>query len=90
MIFIIINIIISYCNNYCYYYRKDCGLSLPLTLFLFPRQNRENAERVHEEEMASVTLSAQERQKELAVLLEQTEAQNQQRGQCVHVRLKYF
>lgn len=34
--------------------------------------------------MASATLSAQERQRELAVLLEQTEAQNQQRGQCFH------
>lgn len=34
--------------------------------------------------MASATLSAQERQRELAVLLERTEAQNQQRGQCSH------
>lgn len=34
--------------------------------------------------MASATLSAQEKQRELAVLLEQTEAQNQQRGQFFH------
>lgn len=40
----------------------------------------EDAERSHEEQVASVTLSAQERQRELAVLLEQTEAGNQQRG----------
>ncbi|KAM9344845.1 serologically defined colon cancer antigen 8 homolog isoform 1-T1 [Symphorus nematophorus] len=43
------------------------------------RQDRESAERAHEEEMASVTLSAQEKERELTVLLEQTEAQHQQR-----------
>uniref|UniRef100_A0A8C4NWT0 SHH signaling and ciliogenesis regulator sdccag8 n=1 Tax=Dicentrarchus labrax TaxID=13489 RepID=A0A8C4NWT0_DICLA len=43
------------------------------------RQDRDGAERAHEEEMASVTLSARERERELAVLLEQTEAQHQQR-----------
>uniref|UniRef100_A0A3Q4AZ44 Serologically defined colon cancer antigen 8 n=1 Tax=Mola mola TaxID=94237 RepID=A0A3Q4AZ44_MOLML len=41
----------------------------------------ENAERAHEEEMASVTRSALERQRELTVLLEKTEAQNQQRAE---------
>ncbi|XP_029690521.1 serologically defined colon cancer antigen 8 homolog isoform X2 [Takifugu rubripes] len=44
------------------------------------RQKIENAERSHNEEMASVTLSAQEKQRELAVLLEQTEAGHQQRA----------
>lgn len=53
-----------------------------ISCFFSPRQDRQNAERAHEEKMASATLSAQERQRELAVLLEQTEAQNQQRGQC--------
>ncbi|XP_044071392.1 serologically defined colon cancer antigen 8 homolog isoform X2 [Siniperca chuatsi] len=43
------------------------------------RQDRESAQRAHEEEMASATLSARERERELAVLLEQTEAQHQQR-----------
>ncbi|TDH01464.1 hypothetical protein EPR50_G00180420 [Perca flavescens] len=43
------------------------------------RQDRESLERAHEKEMASVTLSARERERELAVLLEQTEAQHQQR-----------
>ncbi|XP_070772289.1 serologically defined colon cancer antigen 8 homolog [Enoplosus armatus] len=43
------------------------------------RQDRESAEQAHEEEMASATLSARERERELAVLLEQTEAQHQQR-----------
>ncbi|XP_076599350.1 serologically defined colon cancer antigen 8 homolog [Chaetodon auriga] len=43
------------------------------------RQDRESAERAHEEEMASVTLSAQERERALAVLLERTEAQHLQR-----------
>ncbi|XP_036978726.1 serologically defined colon cancer antigen 8 homolog isoform X2 [Acanthopagrus latus] len=43
------------------------------------RQDRETAERAHEDEMASVTGSARERERELAVLLEQTEAQHQQR-----------
>ncbi|XP_033468474.1 serologically defined colon cancer antigen 8 homolog [Epinephelus lanceolatus] len=43
------------------------------------RQDRESAERAHEEEMASATLSARERERELAVLLEQTEAQHQRR-----------
>lgn len=52
--------------------------------FYVPRQKMENAERSHNEEMASVTLSAQEKQRELAVLLEQTEAGHQQRGQWFH------
>ncbi|XP_039640299.1 serologically defined colon cancer antigen 8 homolog isoform X1 [Perca fluviatilis] len=43
------------------------------------RQDRESSEQAHEEEMASMTLSARERERELAVLLEQTEAQHQQR-----------
>ncbi|XP_059215526.1 serologically defined colon cancer antigen 8 homolog [Centropristis striata] len=43
------------------------------------RQDRESAERAHEEEMASATLSARERERELAALLQQTEAQHQQR-----------
>ncbi|XP_032396848.1 serologically defined colon cancer antigen 8 homolog isoform X2 [Etheostoma spectabile] len=43
------------------------------------RQDRESSERAHEEEMASATLSARERERELAVLLEQTEAQHLQR-----------
>ncbi|XP_040905137.1 serologically defined colon cancer antigen 8 homolog [Toxotes jaculatrix] len=43
------------------------------------RQDKESAERAHEEEMTSATLSARERERELAVLLEQTEAQHQQR-----------
>ncbi|XP_042358170.1 serologically defined colon cancer antigen 8 homolog [Plectropomus leopardus] len=43
------------------------------------RQDRESAERSHEEKISSVTLSAQERERELTVLLEQTEAQHQRR-----------
>ncbi|XP_037639239.1 serologically defined colon cancer antigen 8 homolog [Sebastes umbrosus] len=43
------------------------------------RQDRESAERAHEEEMASAAFSARERERELAVLLEQTEAQHQRR-----------
>ncbi|XP_070696606.1 serologically defined colon cancer antigen 8 homolog [Pempheris klunzingeri] len=43
------------------------------------RQDRESAERAHEEEMATVTISARDRERELAVLLEQTEAEHQQR-----------
>ncbi|GLD63959.1 serologically defined colon cancer antigen 8 homolog [Lates japonicus] len=43
------------------------------------RQERESAERAHEEEMTSATLSARDRERELAVLLERTEAQHQQR-----------
>lgn len=43
------------------------------------RQHRESAERAHAEEVASLTLSAQEREKELAVLLQKTEAQQLQR-----------
>lgn len=49
--------------------------------FDFHRQKVAHAERSFDEEMASVTLSAQEKQRELALLLEQTEAANQQRGQ---------
>uniref|UniRef100_A0A8D3CQQ4 SHH signaling and ciliogenesis regulator sdccag8 n=1 Tax=Scophthalmus maximus TaxID=52904 RepID=A0A8D3CQQ4_SCOMX len=43
------------------------------------RQDRESAERAHEEEMTSATLSAQERERDLGALLQQTEAQHQQR-----------
>ncbi|XP_068597804.1 serologically defined colon cancer antigen 8 homolog [Brachionichthys hirsutus] len=43
------------------------------------RQDRERAERAHEEEMASLARSAQGREKALAVLLEQTDAQTQQK-----------
>lgn len=49
--------------------------------FNFHRQKVANAQRSLNEEVASVTLSAQKKQKELALLLEQTEAGNQQRGQ---------
>ncbi|XP_035812670.2 serologically defined colon cancer antigen 8 homolog isoform X7 [Amphiprion ocellaris] len=45
------------------------------------RQDRENTQRAHEEEMASVTLSARERERELTVTLQQTEARHQQREQ---------
>nr|XP_020459306.1 serologically defined colon cancer antigen 8 isoform X2 [Monopterus albus] len=43
------------------------------------RRDGESAERAHKEEMTSVTLSAQERENQLNVLLQQTEAQHQQR-----------
>ncbi|KAM7408454.1 hypothetical protein PAMA_002263 [Pampus argenteus] len=43
------------------------------------RQDRETAERAHEEETTSVTLASRERERELTVLLEHTEAQHQQR-----------
>ncbi|XP_015253711.1 PREDICTED: serologically defined colon cancer antigen 8 [Cyprinodon variegatus] len=43
------------------------------------RQDRESAARAHVEEMASVTISAQEREKELAAMLQETEAQHLQR-----------
>ncbi|XP_068184238.1 serologically defined colon cancer antigen 8 homolog [Antennarius striatus] len=43
------------------------------------RQDRERAERAHQEETARLTRSAQDREKEMAALLEQTDAQNQQR-----------
>uniref|UniRef100_A0A3B3WTX5 Serologically defined colon cancer antigen 8 n=1 Tax=Poecilia mexicana TaxID=48701 RepID=A0A3B3WTX5_9TELE len=50
------------------------------------RQDRESAERAHAEEMASVTLSAREREKELAVMLQKTEAQHLQRvGEMEHL-----
>lgn len=55
-----------------------------IVVFLLSRQSSQNAERAHEEEMASMTLAAQERQRELTVLLQQTEAQHQQRGQRFH------
>ncbi|KAM7385377.1 hypothetical protein PAMP_001464 [Pampus punctatissimus] len=42
-------------------------------------QDRETAEQAHEKEMTSVTLASRERERELTVLLEQTEAQHQQR-----------
>lgn len=54
------------------------------TLALFLRQERESAERTHEEQMASTKQSAQERERDLAALLEQTEAKQQRRGQCLH------
>ncbi|KAM9727849.1 serologically defined colon cancer antigen 8 homolog [Menidia menidia] len=43
------------------------------------RKERETADRTHAEELYSVTFSAQEREKELAVLLQRTEAQQLQR-----------
>ncbi|XP_072246835.1 serologically defined colon cancer antigen 8 homolog isoform X2 [Leuresthes tenuis] len=43
------------------------------------RQDRESAERTYAEELASVTLSAREREKELGVMLQRTEAQHLQR-----------
>ncbi|XP_054885647.1 serologically defined colon cancer antigen 8 homolog [Poeciliopsis prolifica] len=43
------------------------------------RQDRESAERAHAEEMASITLSAREREKELGVMLQKSEAQQLQR-----------
>ncbi|XP_037320995.2 serologically defined colon cancer antigen 8 homolog [Pungitius pungitius] len=43
------------------------------------RQARESSERAREEEMASACLSARERERELTLLLEQTEAGHQQR-----------
>lgn len=43
------------------------------------RQDRESSERAHKEEMVSATLSARDRERELALLLQQTEAQQQQR-----------
>lgn len=49
--------------------------------FNFHRQKVANAERSLNEEIAAVSLSAQKKQRELALLLEQTEAGNQQRGQ---------
>ncbi|XP_034040467.1 serologically defined colon cancer antigen 8 homolog isoform X2 [Thalassophryne amazonica] len=43
------------------------------------RKEKESVERAHKEEIASVTLSAQERESALSVLLEQIEVQHQQR-----------
>ncbi|KAF3708062.1 Serologically defined colon cancer antigen 8 -like protein [Channa argus] len=43
------------------------------------RQERQSAERTEEEKMTSVMLLAKERERELTVLLEKTEAQHQQR-----------
>ncbi|KAJ4948950.1 hypothetical protein JOQ06_020471 [Pogonophryne albipinna] len=43
------------------------------------RQHRESAERAHEEELASTTLKARDRERELSALLEQTEVEHQQR-----------
>ena len=54
-------------------------------LVFFPRQDRESAERAHEEKVAAATLSARERERALSALLEQTEARHQQRGQCLHL-----
>ncbi|XP_039995974.1 serologically defined colon cancer antigen 8 homolog isoform X2 [Xiphias gladius] len=56
------------------------------------RQDRESAERAHEEEMTSATLSAQERERELVMLLAQTEAQHQQRALscvCCHLNVHW-
>lgn len=68
---------------------KTRFLSLILLFFSFfnflvflLRQGREGADRAHEEEMASVTLSARERERELTVMLQQAEAEHLQRGQC--------
>ncbi|MEQ2157566.1 hypothetical protein GOODEAATRI_003061, partial [Goodea atripinnis] len=43
-------------------------------------QDGESAERAYAEEIASVTLSAQEREKKLAVMLQKMEAEHLQRG----------
>ncbi|KAM9365689.1 serologically defined colon cancer antigen 8 homolog [Pholidichthys leucotaenia] len=43
------------------------------------RQDKESADRAHEEEMASVTLSARDRESELTLMLQQTETSHQQR-----------
>ncbi|XP_034537533.1 serologically defined colon cancer antigen 8 homolog [Notolabrus celidotus] len=43
------------------------------------RQDRESADRAHEEEMASVTQSAREKEREMAALLQKTEAEYQLR-----------
>uniref|UniRef100_A0A1A7X961 Serologically defined colon cancer antigen 8 n=1 Tax=Iconisemion striatum TaxID=60296 RepID=A0A1A7X961_9TELE len=43
------------------------------------RQDRDNAARAHAEELASVTASAEEREKNLVVMLQKTEAQHLQR-----------
>ncbi|XP_026165210.1 serologically defined colon cancer antigen 8 homolog isoform X2 [Mastacembelus armatus] len=45
------------------------------------RQDKESAERAHEEKLASVTLLVRERERETAVLLEQTEAQHERRAE---------
>lgn len=43
------------------------------------RQDRESADRAHEVEMASVTDSARERERELTVMLQQTESEHRER-----------
>ncbi|XP_026210286.1 serologically defined colon cancer antigen 8 homolog isoform X1 [Anabas testudineus] len=43
------------------------------------RQEKESVERAHGEKITSVTVAARERERELTVLLEQTESQHQQR-----------
>ncbi|XP_026165209.1 serologically defined colon cancer antigen 8 homolog isoform X1 [Mastacembelus armatus] len=45
------------------------------------KQDKESAERAHEEKLASVTLLVRERERETAVLLEQTEAQHERRAE---------
>lgn len=62
-------------------FTDSSSFSLTSCFFLL-RQDREGADRAHEEEMASVTLSARERERELTVMLQQAEAEHLQRGQC--------
>ncbi|KAI3363365.1 hypothetical protein L3Q82_011987, partial [Scortum barcoo] len=57
-----------------------CGMQCFFNILVFfLRQDRDNAERAHGEEMASAALSAREKERELAALLEHTEAQHQLR-----------
>lgn len=61
-----------------------CGslINVALTfLVIFPRQDRESADRAHGEEIASVSLAARERERELTVMLQQTGAEHRERGQ---------
>ncbi|XP_075906954.1 serologically defined colon cancer antigen 8 homolog isoform X1 [Nelusetta ayraudi] len=51
------------------------------------RQSSQSAERAHQEEVASLSLSAQERQRELTELLQQTEEQQRQRVSELEVLL---
>lgn len=86
-----------FCSALLYDETRECveivkthflSLILLLSFFFFNflvfllRQDREGADRAHEEEMASVTLSARERERELTVMLQQAEAEHLQRGQC--------
>lgn len=63
--------------------RSNCGLTCLRACCIFSfRQSGQSAERSHQEEVASLSLAAQERQRELTELLQQTEEEQQQRGQC--------